>query len=145
MIASHVTRETLELAAREVGVVLDMDAMSASGRRFRVKVNPGARWPILGPRGGKRGMRHKYQRISASYFNQGRRVWAVCWHGFRDFFRAVYDREPGAIFRTALDTWKGSEDFEARFPTSGHKDIGAPIAPIAWCEACECGEEGLAE
>ena len=87
----------------------------------------------------------RYQRTSASImFHEDRRVHAVCWHGFRDYFRAVYMRVPGAVFRTAMDTWKGSEDFEARFRASGHKNIGSQAAPVCAAEACRCPSSGYA-
>jgi len=127
MTGSNVSRETLERAAAEVGVTLDMSPLSANGRRWRIKVNPGP--------GGKA---RKYQRHSASCFSPNRRVYAVCWHGFRDFFRAVYRVEPDAVFRSALDTWHGSADFEARFEASGSHVVGAPVYPVTWLDLCEC-------
>lgn len=144
MQASNVSASTLREAAEAVGVSVDIHTLNAKGTRHRVKVNPGAKEPILGPRGGKIGTTHKYQATSRSVFRQGRRVHAVCWHGFRDYFRAVYAIEPDAVFRTALDTWRGSRDFEARFADSGHRNVGAPIMPISACEACECPDSGYA-
>lgn len=44
----------------------------------------------------------------------GRRIAAVSWTGYRDWMRAVFRAYPGAFIRTSLDTWRGSEDFEAR-------------------------------
>jgi hypothetical protein len=75
-------------------------------------------------------------------YGNGRRVHAVCWHGFRDFFRAVYLREPNARFATAYDTWKGSEDFEARFLETGYRNIGSQMCPVSAAEACRCPESG---
>jgi hypothetical protein len=82
----------------------------------------------------------KYQRESAR--SNGGRVNAVCWHGFRDFFRAVYRVTPDARFATAMDTWRGSADFEARFRDTGHKNIGSQACPVAAAEACRCPERG---
>jgi hypothetical protein len=146
MLASKVTRKTLESAAAEIGVTLDMTSLNSAGTRHRVKVNPGARdgERFESPSGRKGSPMSKYQRISTSTFNGGRRVHAVCWHGFRDFFRAVYRREPGAVFKTAFDTWKGSEDFEARFAFSGHRNIGSQVAPMMAAEACVCPSSGYA-
>ena len=86
----------------------------------------------------------KYQRESVGYGTAGRRVHAVCWHGFRDYLRAVYKITPDARFHTSLDTWRGSTDFEARFRESGYQNIGPPIAPVAIAEACRCPERGRA-
>ena len=146
MQASNVSQSTLEAAAAEVGVSLDMTCLNLKGTRHRVKVSP------LVPdecytKSGRRRAGDKgnapYQRESAGY-SCGRRVHAVCWHGFRDFFRAVYAIEPDAVFRTALDTWKGSEDFEDRFAASGRRNIGSPVYPFYPADACRCDESGYA-
>lgn len=148
MLASKITREALESAAAAVGVRVEISTLSGSGLRHRVKLYPIVPAEALTPSGRrKRGERGdaRYQRTSAAVmFREGRRVHAVCWHGFRDFFRAVYRRAPGAIFRTALDTWRGSEDFEARYRASGVRNVGAQIAPVCAAEACRCGEQGIA-
>lgn len=145
MQASKVTRDVLESAAREIGVTLEMRALNTAGTRFQVKVNPGARdgERFESVSGRKGSPMSKYQRTSASTFSRGRRVHAVCWHGFRDFFRAVYRVAPDATFRTAFDTWKGSEDFESRFRFSGHRNIGSQVAPMMAADACACPDSGL--
>ena len=148
MIASGITREALESAARAVGVRVEISTLSGSGLRHRVKVSPDVPAEAYAPSGrrrrGERGD-SPYQRTSAAVmFHENRRVHAVCWHGFRDFFRACFASAPAATFRTALDTWRGAEDFEARYRASGHRNIGAPIAPVCAAEACRCGEEGFA-
>lgn len=143
MEASGITKEQLDSAAASVGVTLDARALNQKGTRWRVKVNPITEFH-QGPRGGRKTFR-KYQRTSASVmFHEGRKVHAVCWHGFRDFFRAAFALAPQAIFRTAMDTWRGSDDFEARYRTSGHRNIGSQAAPVCAAEACICGEEGMA-
>jgi hypothetical protein len=147
MLASKVTRETLEAAAAEVCVCLDLDRKNDAGTRWRVKVLPLVPESAYTP-GGRRRKGEKgnapYQRTSFSYFRRGGRVHAVCWHGFRDFFRAVYRREPDAVFKTAIATYQGSADFEDRYPETGHRNVGPPIAPLAMAEACECPESGYA-
>jgi hypothetical protein len=144
MRAAKVSETTLRKAAEEIGVTLEIDPV---GRQFRVKLFPlvtetmarasGRRFPDA--RGDA-----AYQRESVGYGSAGRRVNAVCWHGFRDFFRAVYQIEPGAIFRTAVDTWRGSEDFEKRFAGTGHRNIGPQIAPAMMADACRCPDRGYA-
>ncbi len=138
MIAKDITRETLEVAAAEIGVTIQTTTLNQKGTRHRVKVNPGS-WKDADT--GDR----KYQRESAGYNGGSRRVAAVCWHGFRDYFRACFEREPNAVFRTAMDTWDGSEDFEERYRESGHRNIGSAYFPTGACEACRCPESGRAE
>ena len=161
MQARNVTARTLQAAADEIGVTLDITTQNARGTRHRVKLNPRVpdscyrppckkhrtgQWPEARCRcrrwNDERGDA-PYQRANASSFRSGQRVHAVCWHGFRDFFRAVYRREPGAIFVTAYDTWRGSDDFEARFRESGHRNIGSQMYPVAAAEACRCPEAGF--
>lgn len=147
MQASNVTRDILARAATSIGVRAEIDTLNAKGTRHRVKLFP------LVPDSAftASGRRHKdergdapYQRESVSFYSGGRRVNAVCWHGFRDYFRAVFTEAPDTVFRTTVDTWRGSEDFESRYRESGHRNIGAPIAPVPMCEACRCPDSGLA-
>jgi len=144
MIARGISRLELEAAAARVGVVADTEALSGSGLRHRVKLFP-LLTPTLYTPGGhrKRGEAGdaRYQRVSVGWGTAGRRVHAVCWHGFRDFFRAAFTFQPEAVFRTAVATWKGSADFEARFADTASKNIGPPIAPVAMASACKCGHE----
>lgn len=130
MTASHVTLSTLQAAAYEIGVTVDISGLSS--HRFRVKVNPG-------PGGWDR----KYKRWSPSYHSDrpDRLCNAVCWHGFRDYFRAVYRREPDATFRTSLATWYNSAHFEANFEASGDCLVGSIGNPCTWRELCECEEQ----
>lgn len=146
MIASKITQAQLEHAACIVGVRVEIGALSGSGLRHRVKVYPivghGAFTPSRRRRKGKRGDA-LYQRESAGYFGEGRRVHAVCWHGFRDFFRACFSQAQQAVFRTALATWDGAEDFERRYQESGRKNIGSLARPVDAAEACRCSERGI--
>lgn len=135
MIAKGITAEQLQAAADEIGVTLDMNPTNERGDRHRVKVNPGD-WkdPETGDR--------KYQHRS---WSSDRRVHAVCWHGFRDFFRACFRRAPDAVFTTAMDKWDGSDDFEARYRQSGLRNVGSMVQPCLACEACSCPDSGVCE
>jgi hypothetical protein len=42
----------------------------------------------------------------------GRRKNAICWHGHRDWMRAIFRRHPETVIRSALAVYKGSQDFE---------------------------------
>lgn len=64
-----------------------------------------------------------------------RRVWAVSWRGHRDFMRAVYAIDPSATFKTAIDTWRDSADFEERHEAGGNRNIGPMMAPQAYRDA----------
>jgi len=138
MLASHVSRETLELAAQDVGVRAVIS--QSRGRSFRVKLYPLVTATMQTPGGRRRkgeAGHAKYQRTSSMVmFREGRRVHAVCWHGFRDYFRAVYRLEPQAVFHTAIATWRGRDDFERRFEATGDVNIGSQMAPVRARDAC---------
>lgn len=143
MIASKVSAATLISAAYDIGVRVDVDSKSET--RHRVKLYPDV--PARAYTKSRRRRRGAagdapYQRESVGYGTAGRRVHAVCWHGFRDYFRAVYRREPNAVFRTSIATWRGSRDFEARFEATGLINIGPRIAPVAMIDACRCRDSG---
>ena len=113
-------------AATQVGVRVDFSLTGDSvggGRTFSVKVSPGDD-------------RERWRRRSA----EGRRIHAVCWHGFRDFFRALYERTPDAICKTMLATYRGTEGFEETFPQTGFVNLGSYFSPLDAQDACSCGE-----
>ena len=86
---------------------------------------------------GKRVTLYPWQRVSC---DERRRVFAVCWHGHRAFFRAVFKHNPSARFRTKVDHWSGSEDFEARHARSGMQNVGSAFRPMDAADACLCSE-----
>lgn len=145
MQARYITREQIETAAAAIGVAVDVKTLNKKGDRHQLKVSPivpdDCRTPSGARKRGEAG-NAPYQRTGVSTFNYGSRVHAVCWHGFRDFFRACFRYAPAAVFRTAVDTWNGAEDFEARYRASGIKNIGSPAVPVAHCAACVCPDAG---
>lgn len=134
MIASGITELQLRNAAREIGVKAEISRENMKGTRWRVKLYPNRE-------GLKQNEDAKYQREGVS---TGYRVNAVCWHGFRDFFRACFRQAPEAKFKTAMETWDGSEDFEAHYVESGYKNVGSMMFPRAAAEVCRCPESGRA-
>jgi hypothetical protein len=84
----------------------------------------------------------RYQRTSVSYFGAGRKVAAVCWHGYRDYMIEVFNRDPNARIKTAFADYKGIESFRELYPATGHKNIGPPIAPVMMAHACACSHSG---
>jgi hypothetical protein len=82
-----------------------------------------------------------YQRVSSNImFSEGRRVFAVCWHGHRDFMQEVFRRDPDARIKTAMADYRGAADFEAKYHETAYWQVGAPIAPVFAAEVCKCGE-----
>jgi len=68
---------------------------------------------------------------------------AVCWHGHRDFMRALFALAPDAEIRSAMATYKGSDNFEQTFGFTryaGGSRMGVQMIPYA--DACTCADAG---
>src|SRR5690606_19018612 len=105
----NVSLGTLEAVAESVGVKLYI---------VRQTNRKGTAWQLtLRPAG------DRYYRRGHS----GRRIWAVCWHGHRDFFRALFERAPNAKVRTVVASYDGREDFERTHSITGDRNIGSII------------------
>ena len=79
-----------------------------------------------------------YQRVSASAFRPERRVYAVCWHGYRDFMREIFSRDPEARIKTYVADYKGKEDFEEKYPETAYTNVGSMMYPQYLSEVCKC-------
>jgi len=80
-----------------------------------------------------------FRRVSAGYMRQRiRRVNAVCWHGHREFFRALFTLAPAAVVTTSLAKYTAA-NFEATY-ASTDRYIGLLVAPLLYSEACSCPE-----
>lgn len=82
----------------------------------------------------------QYQRISASAWSSGRRVFAVCWHGHRDFMRAIFEHDPNARIKSYVADYKGRDDFERNFGQTGFHNIGSMMYPMFMKDACVCND-----
>ena len=102
--------------AKIVGV--ELDNIRTNGNYVQFKVN------LIGET--YRKYRHK------------RKVWAVCWHGFRDFIREVYKINSTARIVTMLACYEGKQHFEVTYPDTGYIDIGSICMPLLSKDACHC-------
>lgn len=69
----------------------------------------------------------------------------VCWHGYRDFMRAVFERYPSARIVTGLmgdNDYRGAEDFERKYRASGYRNVGSMVDPFLHFNACDCEYTG---
>jgi hypothetical protein len=137
MIARKIDRDTLERAAALIGVRAEIEER---GRGFKIKLRPNvnATPPTVSFQRGR------YVRYGMSRRADGsrRRIGAVCWHGFRDFFRACFIVAPFATFRTSVAFWQGRDDFEARYERTGEQNIGSAMDPLCFADACGCETNG---
>lgn len=81
-----------------------------------------------------------YQLIRRQYrTGNPHRVSAVCWHGHRDFFRAIFAILPDLKIRTACATYRGLDHFESTH-RSTDRNIGSQMFPLYYTDACNCNE-----
>jgi hypothetical protein len=130
----NATEQDIRAAAEEVGVAIHSDwagtGIVPDGRalRFRLAVNTAER---------REDGTLPYQRVSQSTWQGQRRVAAVCWHGHRDFMRALFASCPDARLKTALADYRGADDFEAKYLDT----FGTGNAyNVAYGQACVCEE-----
>jgi hypothetical protein len=154
MITRNVTREQLQQAADKVGVRLYTHALrwdkrdetplarpcrkSSTGEEFRFQLKTRPR---------SDGKPASYRRLSqrAHYKSKTGKPWtipgAVCWHGHRDFFRALYRIAPDAWIKTALAVYTSAKQFEQSFPeTANHPSeyMGMRAEFTPYSQACSC-------
>jgi hypothetical protein len=137
MLAKNCEPKDVMLAATMIGVQMAYTPYRAEGGfRFRLKpVSDNKRHPWK---------RFPYWRTSAAYRGRGRTVCAVCWHGHREFFRKLFEIAPNAKVLTAQTRRAGfryytAENFEECYEDTD-VNIGPPIAPMYFSEACHCQE-----
>jgi len=77
-----------------------------------------------------------YQRRSTH--NQDRACAALCWHGFRDFYMALFELQPEAHTHSALATYRGKESFYLTYEATASRNIGSQLHPMSIVDACWC-------
>lgn len=128
MIIRRTSADALLAAAAAVSLSVDFDKLSDSrggGETFRVKLNLGED-------------REHFRKYSP----RGRKVNAACWHGFRDFFYALFEESPDAVVKTALATYDGLDGFEREYPRTAFHNVGSVFYPAYPCELCKCPDAG---
>lgn len=126
--------EQIRAVAESVGVRIHSDWAGGGIRKdgrawnFRLALNSGV----------KRGKNHRYQRVSVGYRQGERRVAAVCWHGHRDFMRALFALDRDARIKSAIADYRGSEAFERDFPATAFNNVGSMMYPTFAKDACTC-------
>lgn len=129
------TPDELRDIAASVGVKIHSDyagsGICKNGRAWNFRLALNSDIP-------KRDSGYKYQRVSASTYQNNRRVAAVCWHGHRDFMRAVFARDADARIKSAISDYRGSEAFELDFPATAYRNVGSLMYPMFMKDTCTC-------
>jgi len=77
----------------------------------------------------------KYRRTGT----RGRRICAVCYHGHFAVMQRILDVNPDAVIRSAVATYLGKDDFEAKAPSVGERNVGSMMEPRMFIDSCNCG------
>ena len=72
--------------------------------------------------------------------HSGQRIASVCWHGHRDFLRALFGVCPDGRVKSAFADYQGREGFESSYRETGRRNIGSMMRPLRLADACDCGE-----
>jgi hypothetical protein len=142
MLVRGLTQEQLEEAVNQANEKYDgnirLYELRPENKRgdafgFQVKVNDSHK-------AGSRVSPERYDPWQGELISKPRRIASACWHMHRDLYREIFKINPEARIRTALAYYKGSEDFEWSFYSTGDTNIGTAYAPVAIADACNCRE-----
>lgn len=64
----------------------------------------------------------------------GRHMRKASWEAHREALAAIFDADPGAFVHSALADYHGRDDFLAKFPATGDKNIGSRAEPVAFAD-----------
>jgi len=70
--------------------------------------------------------------------HSGRRVYACCAHGHREFAEALFEVCPGAVIRSAMGKVT-ADNLDAMDMQIRGRNIGSQFMPLYYGEACDCG------
>lgn len=148
MLVTGVSSVTLQAIALQVGVRANIRrawTSYAGTSREMLHCRFGLR---LGEKHGTgKAAHHRYQRVSSwrrSTDGGLRRMASVCWHGHREFFRALFKACPGARVQsvqtvtTVPGKWYTADNFETVYQSTGGGNVGSQYAPLAYADACAC-------
>jgi len=112
-----------------------VSSVVASVSRARYQSNVGA---SVENRGEKRGgvmhtrftlnVRDSYG-VGARKSASGRHMPKASWQAHRDVMFALFEQDPDAVLITALATYVGRDDFNAKFEDTGDRNVGSRMEP----------------
>jgi hypothetical protein len=71
----------------------------------------------------------------------GRRTVAACYHGHFEFMAALFRNRPAAKIRSAMETFDGVGEFNAKADHLAAKNLGSMMHPVAYGDMCECEQD----
>jgi hypothetical protein len=118
-----IVREVSE-SRYEGNVIVQADAYELSGNRFRGRLR------CTTGRGA--GARTSWR---------GAHYPIACWHAYRDVLAEVFRQFPDARVQSGYHfsvVYRGADDFAAKYPQTGRKNIGSQMEPVTMPELCGC-------
>ena len=82
-----------------------------------------------------------YQRTGFMYSDNLKRynkVNSVCWHGFRDFLKKLYEISDNIRVITSKAIYTTKADFYNTYENTGYYNVGSKIRPMSFKDACLC-------
>ena len=82
-----------------------------------------------------------YQRTGFMYSDNLKRynkVNSVCWHGFRDFLKKLYEISDNIRVITSKAIYTTKADFYNTYENTGYYNVGSKISPMSFKDACLC-------
>jgi hypothetical protein len=142
MIIQGITREQFTDAVAKAAVLYDGNLRPLFGTdysrtRFSARV-------VLGQTAYQMGIRDTsvlapaQRRSAMTHHGGGRRINAVCWHGYRDVLRELFAINPDARVYTMLASYKGRHGFEANYPRTAEHNVGSAMNPAHMPDLCDC-------
>ena len=86
------------------------------------------------------GLGHRRQsRRERSWWDQKERaIRSACYHAYRDFLYAVFERTPRARVVTSLAVYEGPTHFEATHRRISRLNVGSFFEPVRMEDCCDC-------
>lgn len=110
--AAMVARTVAEVSAAHYAGNITFDLTWERGRRVRFTLGALDAWAAG-------------SRVAAS----GRHMRKASWEAHRDVMRALFDVDVNAVIKTAIATYRGRADFEAKHPETARHNVGSLMAP----------------
>lgn len=69
---------------------------------------------------------------------KGSHIRSGCYHAYRDFLYALFERSPHARVVTSLTVYEGFRNFESTYWRTGKLNVGSFFEPMRFEDCCDC-------
>jgi hypothetical protein len=78
-------------------------------------------------------------------WRRGTPIRSACWHAYRDYLYAIFERVPKATVHVLGGTYRGVVDFEAKYRLTGGQNMRSYLEAFPFDGMCNCEEFPLIE